>query len=178
MGGALIVRPVTPDDAAAIATIYAPYVRDTAITFERDPPDADEMRRRIVETTARFPWLVAQADGDLAGYAYATGFRARAAYRWVVETTVYVAQGRHGRGIGRALYAPLLDRLRAQGFCAAIGAIALPNAGSVALHEAMGFVACGVYRKVGFKMGGWHDVGLWQVDFGDRPGQPEEPGPP
>jgi len=175
MGDALTVRRVTPDDAAAIAAIYAPYVRDTAITFELDPPDEAEMRQRIVETTGRFPWLVAEQDGVIVGFAYATTFRTRAAYRWIVETTVYVAMGQHGRGIGRALYAPLLDQLRAQGFCAAIGAIALPNAGSVAIHEAMGFVPSGVYQKVGYKLGAWHDVGLWQIDFGERPADPQEP---
>jgi phosphinothricin acetyltransferase len=175
MAGALIVRDATPDDAAAIAAIYAPYVRDTVITFEIDAPDAAEMRNRIVETSTRFPWLVAEEGGTVCGYAYATSFRARAAYRWVVETTVYIADGFHRRGIGRALYAPLLDRLEQQGYQAAIGAIALPNAGSVALHEAMGFVHQGLYRQVGFKLDGWHDVGLWQRDFGKRPALPAEP---
>lgn len=178
MAGTLIVRDATPDDAAAVAAIYAPYVRDTVITFEIDVPDTAEMRRRIVETSAHFPWLVAEIGGTVCGYAYATSFRARAAYRWVVETTVYIADGFHRRGIGRALYAPLLDRLERQGFQAAIGAIALPNAGSVGLHEAMGFVYQGRYRQVGFKLGGWHDVGLWQRDFGERPAAPAEPARP
>lgn len=178
MAGALIVRDVTPEDAAAIAAIYAPYVRDTAITFEIDCPDAAEMRNRIIETTARFPWLVAEDGHDLCGYAYATAFRARAAYRWVVEATVYVADGFHRRGIGRALYEPLLDRLDRQGFQAAIGAIALPNTGSVALHEAMGFVHKGTYHEVGFKLGRWHDVAIWQCDFGPRPEKPAEPSLP
>lgn len=178
MARALIVRSVTPEDAAAIAAIYAPYVRNTAITFEIECPDAAEMRNRIIETTAGFPWLVAEDGHHLCGYAYATAFRARAAYRWVVEATVYVADGFHRRGIGRALYQPLLDRLDRQGFQAAIGAIALPNTGSVALHEAMGFVYKGTYQEVGFKLDRWHDVGLWQRDFRPRPERPKEPLPP
>jgi phosphinothricin acetyltransferase len=178
VAGALIVRSAAPGDGHAIADIYAPYVRDTAITFEVDPPDAAEMRSRIAETTARFPWLVAEEDRHILGYAYATAFRARAAYRWIVETTVYVAQGQSGRGIGRALYAPLLNRLKQQGFCAAIGAIALPNNASVAIHEAMGFTHRGTYEQVGYKLDRWHDVGLWQYDFGARPDRPSEPLPP
>jgi phosphinothricin acetyltransferase len=178
LAGPLIVRDVAGGDAGAIAAIYAPYVRETAITFEIDPPGAAEMRARIEEVTAHFPWLVATDGAHVLGYAYATSFRARAAYRWIVETTVYVAQDQARRGIGRALYAPLLDRLRQQGFCAAIGAIALPNNASVAIHEAMGFVHQGTYRRVGYKLDRWHDVGLWQCDFGPRPDRPEEPLPP
>jgi L-amino acid N-acyltransferase YncA len=178
VAGALIVRGVAPADAGAIADIYAPYVRDTAITFEIDPPDAAEMRGRIVATMADFPWLVAEQDGRILGYAYATSFRARAAYRWIVETTVYVAQDHGRRGIGRALYAPLLKRLQEQGFCAAIGAIALPNDASVAIHEAIGFTYRGTYDRVGYKLDRWHDVGLWQCDFGERPLSPAEPLPP
>jgi len=175
---ALIVRSATPGDAGAIADIYAPYVLQTPITFEIDPPDAAEMRDRIADTMERFPWLVAEEDERVLGYAYATSFRTRAAYRWIVETTVYVAQDQARRGIGRRLYAPLLDRLAEQGFCSAIGVIALPNDASVAIHEAMGFTYRGTYEQVGYKLDRWHDVGLWQRDFGVRPDQPREPLPP
>jgi phosphinothricin acetyltransferase len=175
VGDTLIIRPATPGDACAIAGIYAPYVRDTAITFEVDPPDTDEMRARITDKSAHFPWLVAERDGRILGYAYAGTFHPRAAYRWMVETTVYVAEDQGGHGVGRALYDALFDRLRDQRFQAAIVLIALPNPASVALHEKMGFMRCGTYEKVGYKFGAWHDVGLWQLDFGLRPDRPAEP---
>ena len=154
-----VIRGATPDDAAAIAALYAPYVDRTPITFELAAPDAGEMAERIAAVTERFPWLVAIDRGGIVGYAYGDLFRTRAAYRWAVETTIYVASGAERRGIGRALYAPLLERLAGQGYVAAIGAITLPNAPSIALHEAMGFVHSGTYRKIGYKLGEWHDVG-------------------
>ena len=174
----LVVRAVRPDDAAAIAAIYAPYVRDTAITFELDPPDAAAMRGRIERVACRFPWIVAERDGAVLGYAYADLYRTRAAYRWAVETTVYVARDHPREGIGRALYGSLIDRSAAAGFVTALGVIALPNAASVALHEATGFVHVGTQRGVGYKFSGWHDVGFWQRDLAPRlPDQPE-PVPP
>lgn len=170
-----VVRAVRPDDAAALAAIYAPYVRDSAITFELDAPDSDAMRGRIAAVTQRFPWLAAELDGVVRGYAYADLYRTRAAYRWAVETTVYVARDAFRCGIGRALYAPLLAECARRGFVTAIGVIALPNSGSVALHEAMGFVHAGTQAGVGYKLGRWHDVGFWQRDLMprlDRPGEP------
>jgi phosphinothricin acetyltransferase len=170
-----IIRDARPDDAEAIAAIYAPYVERTPITFELIAPGAVEIARRMASVMERHPWLVAEENGRILGYAYADLFRSRAAYRWVVETTVYVAMGDEGRGIGRALYAPLLDRLSKQGYVATIGAIALPNPASVALHEAMGFVHAGTYSKVGYKLDAWHDVGIWQRELGPRPEHPAEP---
>lgn len=171
----IAIRDVAPDDAAAIAAVYAPYVESSAISFEATAPDAAEFRRRIGLVTASYPWLVAVEDGAILGYAYGDLFRTRAAYRWVVETTIYVSMGAERRGIGRALYAPLLERLAGQGYVAAIGGIALPNAASVALHEAMGFVHAGTYAKVGYKLGAWHDVGFWQRELGPRLAVPSEP---
>lgn len=171
----LLIRDVTPDDAAAIAAIYAPYVERTPISFETTAPDAAEFRRRIEMVTAGYPWLVAVEEGAILGYAYGDLFRARPAYRWVVETTIYLAMGTERRGIGRALYAPLLERLAGQGYVAAIGGIALPNEPSVALHEAMGFVHAGTYAKIGYKLGAWHDVGFWQRELGPRPAVPPVP---
>jgi phosphinothricin acetyltransferase len=171
-------RPVDLDDAEAIAAIYAPYVRDTTISFEVDPPSAATMRERIAGVVARYPYLVAEQAGNVAGYAYAGPFRARAAYRWTVETTVYVDRALGRLGIGRTLCQALLDRLTALGFVSAIGIIALPNEGSVGLHEALGFAPVGTEKGVGYKFGAWHDVGVWQRDLAPRSDQPPEPGRP
>jgi phosphinothricin acetyltransferase len=157
------IRLATAADAAGIAAIYAPIVRDTVISFEFDPPDAEEMRRRV-ETTLRFyPWLVCDAAGVVEGYAYAGQHRVRAAYQWSADVSVYIHERCRGRGIGRALYTALLDMLRAQGLFNAYAGITLPNAASVGLHAALGFTAVGVYRGVGFKFGAWHDVGWWEM---------------
>lgn len=169
------VRAASADDAAAIAAIYAPYVDETAITFELDAPDAAEMARRIEAILARFPYFVAEVDGRVLGYAYADLYRTRAAYRWAIETTVYVDRRHPRRGIGRALYEALLTASAEAGFVTALGVIALPNQGSVALHEAMGFVHAGTQVGVGYKHGRWHDVGFWQCDLARREAVPGEP---
>jgi phosphinothricin acetyltransferase len=174
------IRMATPADAEAVLAIYAPVVRTSAITFEYDVPSAEEIAARVRTITSRFPWLVLERDGAVAGYAYATTWRTRAAYQWAAETTVYVREGCHRRGVGRALYRSLLACLRLQGFRLAIGGITLPNAASVALHEAMGFRAAGVHRACGWKLGAWHDVGFWEVvlapDDGGEPRPPLAPG--
>ncbi|HJU77630.1 MAG TPA: GNAT family N-acetyltransferase [Sphingomicrobium sp.] len=175
---ALLIRPAAEDDAAALAAIYRPYVEDSRISFEEIAPDPAEMARRIAgEMPGYHPWLVAEEDGHLLGYAASSPFRARAAYRWVVETGIYLAEEAKGRGIGRALLAPLVELLERQGYVAAIGAIALPNDSSVALHERLGFIHSGTYRRVGFKAGEWLDVGLWQKDLAPRADDPVEPKP-
>lgn len=156
------LRVATPDDAAAIAAIYRPVVRDTAISFETVEVPADEMRQRIVTTLQRYPWLVGEADGDVLGYAYAIRHRSRAAYDWSVDVSVYLAERARRRGVGSALYVALLDLLAAQGYANAFAGIALPNDASVGMHEAVGFTPIGVYRSVGWKLGAWHDVGWWQ----------------
>ena len=159
----MILRRARPTDAPAIAAIYAPYVADGAVSFEMEAPDADEIRARIHACQDTYPWLVAEENaGAIAGYAYASQFRARRAYRFTVETTVYVAEGHHGRGVGGWLYDALIETLAAQGFTQAIAAITLPNEASRRLHEARGFVDAGVYRDVGYKLGAWRSVGLWQ----------------
>lgn len=171
------IRTATLDDAAAVAAIYAPVVQHTAISFETEPPDAAEMRSRIEKTLASLPWLVAEDEaGAVCGYAYASRHRERAAYQWSVDTTVYVRQDQRGRGVGRALYGALLPLLTELGYAQAFAGIALPNAGSVGLHEAVGFQALGVYRNVGFKHGQWRDVGWWQKTLA-TPAQPQPPRP-
>ena len=158
--------------AAEIAGIYAPIVSSTVISFETEPPSAEEMARRIEVTLARYPWLVALVEDRVAGYAYAHDFALREAYAWSVETSVYVHSEFRGAGIGRVLYDELFATLRKQGYCRAFAGIALPNTASVALHEAVGFAHIGTYRRVGWKMGAWHDVGWWELDLrpeGDPP---------
>ena len=156
------VRLAAADDAASIAEIYGPLVRGTPITFEVDVPSADEMRRRIVGTAMRFPWLVADDDGVITGFAYAGRHRRRAAYAWSAEVSVYVAPTTRRAGIGRGLYTALLGLLTAQGYANALAGIALPNDASVGLHRALGFTLVGVYEAVGFKLGDWWDVAWWQ----------------
>ena len=157
-----LIRLATEADAPAFAEIYAPVVRDTAISFEMVPPDAAEFRERLRNVLRLAPWIVREDDGRVTGYAYATSFRARPAYRFTAETSVYVRTGERGRGVGRSLYEELLARLVRQGFRRAIGGITLPNAASVALHESLGYTPVGVFRAVGFKFGKWHDVGFWE----------------
>ncbi|MEP6656173.1 MAG: arsinothricin resistance N-acetyltransferase ArsN1 family B [Betaproteobacteria bacterium] len=162
MRHAVSVRTAVDDDASAIQSIYAPIVRETAISFEDVPPNAAEMRERIRSTVVAYPFLVSAAGDGIVGYAYAGPHRVRAAYRWSVDVSVYVASPARRHGVGRALYAALLTILEMQGFHAAFAGIALPNPGSIALHEALGFTPLGVYREVGFKRGHWHDVGWWR----------------
>jgi phosphinothricin acetyltransferase len=149
-------------DAEAIAGIYRPFVERTTISFETEPPTREEMEHRISETMTSHPWLVCEVGGQVAGYAYATRHRARAAYQWSVDTSVYVDEKHWRLGIGRGLYASLLPILAVQGFCNAFAGIALPNPGSVGLHESIGFTPIGVYERVGYKLGAWRDVGWWQ----------------
>ena len=157
------IRTATLDDAAAVAAIYAPVVQHTATSFEIDPPDAAEMRARIAKTLTALPWLVAEdAAGTVCGYAYAGKHKERAAYQWSVDTSVYIREDMRGQGVGRALYGRLLPLLADLGYCQAFAGVALPNAGSVGLHEAMGFTPIGIYRNVGYKMGALRDVGWWQ----------------
>ena len=149
-------------DAAACAAIYAPFVSDNWISFELVAPTADEMAGRIADYGASHAWLVAEIGGEVAGYAYGSPHRARAAYASSCDVAVYVDPAHSRRGLGSALYAALFPVLADKGFHAAFAGIALPNDASVGLHEAMGFTPVGTYREVGWKMGGWRDVGWWQ----------------
>lgn len=172
----MTIRTATPDDAEAIAAIYAPIVANTPISFELEPPSADEMRSRIISTLQRLPWLVSVDDnGDVDGYVYAGRHRERAAYQWSADTSAYVRADRRGRGVGRRLYERLFAELAELGYFQAFAGIALPNDASIALHEALGFEPLGVYRKVGFKMGAWRDVGWWQKALREDDLAPEAP---
>ncbi|MEX2107994.1 MAG: arsinothricin resistance N-acetyltransferase ArsN1 family B [Solirubrobacterales bacterium] len=178
----MTIRSADPHrDAAACAAIYAPHVAESPTSFEENPPDAAELAERIVRITATHPWLVAEHDGEVAGFAYACPHRARAAYRWTADVSVYVTSEQRGQGVGRALYAELFERLQKQRFQVACAGITLPNEASVALHEGFGFVAVGVYRRIGWKAGAWRDVGWWQLELepagGERPAEPLPPEP-
>jgi len=171
-----MVRHADPArDAAAIAAIYAPSVDSGVASFETAPPDAGEMARRIEDGSREYPWLVAERDGAVAGYAYGARHRSRAAYRWIVEVTVYVDVARHRSGVGRELYEALLPLLARQRLHVAVAGITLPNDASVALHEAVGFKPVGIYREIGYKAGAWHDVGWWQAWLRPTGAEPEEP---
>lgn len=170
------MRLATVDDALQTRAIYAPIVAETAVSFELEPPSVEEMRRRIETTLLTHPWLVCERDGII-GYAYAGVFRARPAYQWTVEVSVYVHAAHRGKGVARALYASLFECLRAQGYRTALAGIALPNSASVALHERMGFRSVGVFHHVGFKLGTWHDVGWWELSLQELPSPPPRPQP-
>jgi phosphinothricin acetyltransferase len=166
-------------DAAGCAAIYAPFVEGTAISLEERAPTAADFAVRINRIQQTHPWLVAEQDDRLAGFAYGCPHRERAGYRWAADVAVYVDAAFHRQGVGRALYRALLDLLRQQGIWVACAGIGLPNEASVALHESLGFVSVGVYRNIGYKLGRWWDVGWWQLSLRE-PGEecPAEPGPP
>lgn len=154
----MLIRDAVPGDAAACAAIYAPYVEQTAISFELVAPSAREMADRIAAAQRAHAWLVAESDGVVIGYAYAGQYKTRAAYRWSCEVSVYVDRDRRRTGAGKALYADLLDRLAALGYHMALAGMTQPNEASAALHHAMGFEPVGTYRRIGWKHDAWHDV--------------------
>ncbi|GAA0202298.1 arsinothricin resistance N-acetyltransferase ArsN1 family B [Haladaptatus pallidirubidus] len=184
------IRLAEADDASQIATIYAPVVDDTIISFETTPPDDEEMANRIRKTLPKYPWIVCELENEILGYAYAASHRTRDAYQWSVDVSVYVHENHRRSGIGSGLYESLFELLRAQGFYNAYAGIALPNPTSVGLHESLGFEPVGVYEAVGHKHGAWHDVGWWHLRLdtpadsskspasSDPPGLPESSEPP
>jgi L-amino acid N-acyltransferase YncA len=165
-------------DAAACARVYAPFVRDSAVSFEEVLPDADAFAARIARTAATHPWLVCECDGAVVGFAYGAPHRERAAYRWAADVSVYVDAAHRRAGVGRALYEALLALLREQRIQVACAGITLPNDASVGLHEALGFERVGVYRGIGWKAGAWRDVGWWQLRLLKAGENPPEPLPP
>ena len=171
-----LIRAATPDDAAGLLAIYAPFVARTAVSFETQVPCVQEFTSRIEKALDRWAWLLAEGDGQCIGYAYGTSHRERAAYRWSVETSAYVAPNWHRRGIGRSLYLELFAALVRRGYCNAYAGIALPNEASIALHRAVGFEPVGVFESVGRKFDRWHDVSWWQRRLQEQP--PQAPGAP
>lgn len=169
------LRQARPEDAAALSAIYAPSVTAAVASFELVAPTAEEMAERLARFTALSPWLVCEVDGAVCGYAYASRHHERAAFQWALDSAVYVAASHHRRGIARALYTALFELLRLQGFYSVHAGITLPNPASVALHEALGFRAIGVYPRVGYKLGAWRDVGRWQLELRPRDREPAPP---
>jgi L-amino acid N-acyltransferase YncA len=167
------VRDASERDAEACAAIYAPYVRDTAITFESDPPPPERMAERIAAAARTHAWLVLEDSGRVVGYAYGGPYKERPAYRWSCEVSVYLERGRRRTGGGRALYEVLLPRLADRGFRTAVAGMTLPNEASAGLHRALGFEPVGTYRRIGWKHGAWHDVAWVQ-----RPITPPGEDPP
>ena len=175
MPAPMLIRDAGVADAAACAAIYAPYVTDTVITFETVPPDETELAARITAAVDSHAWLVLLDAGRIAGYAYGSPYKARTAYRWSCEVSVYLELGRRRTGAGRMLYSALFTRLAERGFRTAVAGMTLPNDASVGLHRAMGFEPVGTYRRIGWKHGSWHDVAWTQRTLsvgGDPPTEP------
>ena len=173
------IRKALPADAGQIAGIYAPNVSHSAASFETEPPSGQEMALRMLRIQEKYPYLCAVTGEvgfeEVIGYAYASAHRDRAAYQWCVETSVYIKAGFEGQGLGKGLYAVLIEKLQAMGFVRAYAGITLPNAGSVALHESMGFKPLCVYPNIGYKFGAWHSVGWWERPLCPLPQNPESP---
>jgi len=171
------IRDADPQlDATACAEIYTPHVEDSAVSFEQRAPSTADMAARIERYGVSHAWLVAERDGEVVGYAYATSFNERHAYRWSSFVSVYIAEEARGQGLGRALYEALFERLRERGIRMACAGITLPNDASVGLHEHLGFELVGVNREIGWKQGAWRDVGWYQLELTPAPdGPPPEP---
>ncbi|MEO5986615.1 MAG: N-acetyltransferase family protein [Candidatus Limnocylindria bacterium] len=175
-----VIRFADPDrDAGAISAIYRPAVEETVATFEEVPPSAADFAGRIRSIQAWTPWLVVEdvASHEVVGYAYASRHRERAGYRWSVDVSAYIAPAHRGHGLGRLLYDALLAILRRQGFVNVYAGIAPPNPASVALHQAIGMLPIGVYERVGYKFGTWHDVAWYGMRLVDPPAEPADPIP-
>lgn len=166
------IRDARPADVPALLEIYRPFVTDTTVSFETEPPSVSEFGARIATAQSRWAWLVAERDGEIAGYAYASAFRSRAAYRFTVETSAYVHPGHQGQGVARALYARLFEVLQAKGFHNAYAGIVLPNEASISFHRALGFTPVGVFHRAGWKFDRWHDVSWWETQLGAPGGEP------
>ena len=174
---AVKIRVAEPEDAQGLLAIYAPFCEASTVSFEIAAPTAAQMAERLARIVPQYPWLVCEIDSRIAGYVYASAHRERAAYRWAVDVAVYVADDFRRRGVGRGLYTSLFTILRNQGYVKALAGITLPNAGSVGLHEALGFRPVATYRRIGYKLGRWLDVGWWELDLQPAAADPREPRP-
>ena len=169
------IRLATPEDAAGILAIYAPYIQNTSYTFETEVPSVQEFADRIRSYLVNWPWLVWEEEGKVAGYAYGARYRERVAYQWCTESSIYMHDDFQKAGIGRRLYATLIEILKRQGFRNVYAVINLPNEKSVAFHEKSGFTHFATYEQVGYKLGKWKNVGWWRLvlnEFGDEPAAP------
>ena len=175
MNQVIKIRQTSKDDASAIREIYRPYIEDSATSFEYKVPEVSEIQERIEAVIDFFPWLVLEENGVIQGYAYGNKHRAREAYQWSVETSVYVAKTSQKKGVGRALYEKLFEILTRQGFINAYAGITMPNDASVAFHKSFGFQYVGTYSKIGYKRGQWHDVSWWQKEIIPHPDNPQPP---
>ncbi len=173
----MLLRQATPQDGDALCGIYRPYVMETAITFICKEPDADSFSEKIASLMPQYPFIVCEDNGKVLGYAYASALRPHDAYQWDAELSVYVDRDCHGRGIGRRLYAALLDLLTIQGYQTVYGVLSLPNEKSLKLHAAFGFKTLGVFPKSGYKLGQWHDIIWLQKALGSYPQDPTPPTP-
>jgi phosphinothricin acetyltransferase len=173
-----MIRLAEAGDAPQIAAIYRYFCEESPVSFEAVGPDAAEIASRIEKIRKRLPWLVDDRDGVIAGYAYASPHRERAAYRWTVEVAIYVHENHRGTGVGRALYSELFNRLRRQGYFRALAGLVVPNPASQAFHESMGFTHVGVYKSVGYKLGSWWDTSWWQLALQPEADSPPEPALP
>jgi phosphinothricin acetyltransferase len=171
----LRVRRATVEDAAGCRAVYAPYVEETVISLEEEPPSVAEMGRRIERSLATHDWLVLEDPSGVVGYAYGSAYRSRAAYRWACEVSVYVERGRRRTGAGRLLYESLFARLVDRGLLTALAGMTLPNPASEGLHRTLGFVPVGTWERIGWKSGAWHDVLWMQRHLGPPLGPPPEP---
>ena len=169
------IRLATTGDSAKVAAIYAPYCDGSAVSFEQAAPTAEEMGQRIAVAIARRPWIVLEDAGAVVGYAYAGLHNERWAYRWSVNTAIYISRTHQRRGAGRALYTTLFDVLRHLGYYKAVAGITMPNPASAGLHETMGFELVGVYRDIGYKLGQWRDVAWYEASIQPLPPEPQEP---
>lgn len=169
------IRLASREDSAEILDIYAPFITDSVITFECEVPTIEEFTKRIAKIQKRYPWLVCEYNGSIVGYAYASQYSERAAYDWSVDFSVYINPEYHGRNIGKALYFSLFELLKLQGFFNAYAGVAVPNAKSEGLHESFGFKPIGIYKKVGYKLGSWHDVKWYGIEIAEHAFSPEKP---
>lgn len=175
MGIIKTIRLATEADSGVLLEIYAPYVRDTAISFEYEVPSFADFRERVIKVLARYPWLVCEIDRKIVGYAYASRHHERAAYGWAVDASVYIHADYHRKKIGKALYAALFELLKYQGFYNVYAGITSANEKSLCFHETFGFKPVGVYHNVGYKFGQWHDVTWMELTFAEHPAVPEIP---
>lgn len=173
----MIIRNIKSDDIISVLNIYAPFIANSTVTFENEIPNIDSFTNRIEHYVASFPWLVADVDGKIAGYAYASKYRDREAYQWMVECSIYLDPDFAGKGIAKNLYNALFEILKIQGIYKVFAVIGLPNLKSVSFHEKMGFTWFATYKNVGYKLGKWLNVGWWELILSEPKDTPKTPIP-